>query len=372
MTVEERKTVFEAWLASAELPYEELVLLFHHFHDAETLYQSVLSGDPFLAKHVSANHLSRLTGLTGRERLNHIFLSVHQYEIRSVNLEQETYPERLRNILDPPVILFYIGEIRILQYRRIAAMVGSRAASYAGLKAARTVARNLSLEGVAIVSGLAFGIDSESHCGCLEGGSPTVAVFGCGLDRVYPARNERLYRDILKNSGLILSEYAPGVRPYGYHFPVRNRIISGLSDAVILMEAKVKSGSMSTVDHALKQGREVFVYPGDPVSPMSEGNRALLRDGGRYFSTARDILEDMNWLDNPSVVGQNSVCHAASKADTTSESAVVQALEKGSLGFEQLISVTGLSSSELMSTLTMLSLKGLVESLPGKRYMLRS
>ena len=248
-------------------------------------------------------------------------------------------------------------------------MVGSRSASYSGLKASRKIARELSRNGVEIISGLAYGIDTECHQGCLEGGSHTIAVMGCGLEQTYPSGNIRLKRDILEQGGLLISEYAPGSKPVGRHFPYRNRIISGLSELDILMEAKIRSGSMTTVGHALKQGREVFAYPGDPASLMNEGNKMLLREGARYFTEAADILADMNWLDNKRYVGQNVFCATAhNDLGDPSETAVLNALARGILGFDELVHMTGISSSELMSTLTVLQIKKKIEPLPGKKY----
>jgi DNA processing protein len=194
---------------------------------------------------------------------------------------------------------------------------------------------------------------------------------GCGLDRTYPVQNGKLKNEILEKEGLILSEYAPGSLPLGYHFPYRNRLISGLCDLVVLMEAKIRSGSMTTVGHALKQGREVFAYPGDPVSPMSEGNRLLLREGARYFTKAAEILEDMNWLDNLSLILQNSDCSAKPVSGDPAEEAVRAALEKEILGFDELQQATGMAPSALMSTLTVMQIKKMINPLPGKRYQLR-
>ena len=256
--------------------------------------------------------------------------------------------------------------------RRIIAVVGSRASSYNGQKATRKLARDLSQHGVTVISGMASGIDTFAHEGCLEGGSPTIAVTGCGLDIVYPASNTALRDTIIRNKGLLLSEYPPGEKPAGWHFPVRNRIITGMAEALILMEAKIRSGSMTSVRHALEQGKDVFVYPGDPMSEYFEGNHQLLREGGIYFTSAENILEDLHWLDNPSYVRQNSDCSAESMQMTPDEIKVVNALKPGMIGFEKLVSVSGLDPSRLMSTLTMLQINGVIEALPGKQYQLKT
>ena len=194
---------------------------------------------------------------------------------------------------------------------------------------------------------------------------------GSGLDRPYPRDNLALRNRILEKGGLILSEYAPGESALGWHFPVRNRIITGLSRALILMEAKIRSGSMTSVNHALAQGKDVFVYPGDPASECFEGNHQLLREGGIYFTSARDILEDLHWLDNPSAVRQNSDCVQEYKPSTPEEDKLIRALKPGTMSFEQLIVCTGMNPSSLMSTLTVLQIRGIIEALPGKQYQLK-
>lgn len=363
---------YAAWLASAEIPYDSLIPLLHQMKSAEEIYRSFSDPGGPARRLIPKSYLQRLSAAANTENLNRLHASLLQYDIRVMTIFEEMYPHCLRTIPDPPGILFYQGNPDCLKREKKAAMVGSRAASYAGLKAANKIAAELSRNGVMVISGLAFGIDSESHRGCMEGGSPTIAVMGCGLDRTYPARNDSLKKDILDSGGLVLSEYAPGTTPYGFHFPYRNRIISGLSSVVILMEARIRSGSMTTVGHALAQGREVYAYPGDPVSPLYEGNRLLLREGAHYFSEAGDILADMNWLDKITHVGHNNVCSSKAVPANDAERGIFKALEKGDLGFDELLSATGLSSSELMSTLTILQIKKMINPLPGKRYQLRN
>ena len=155
-------------------------------------------------------------------------------------------------------------------------------------------------------------------------------------------------------------------------FPFRNRIITGLANALVVIEAKIRSGTMTSVHHALNQGKDVFVYPGDPTSPYSEGNHQLLREGALYFTTAEDILEDLGWLDNTEIIRQNSGCSDRTEGmSMPEEAAVISALKPGKLSFEQIVNLCGLPPAALMSTLTMLQIKGVVEALPGKKYQLK-
>ncbi len=367
-----QKRTYDAWLASAELPYDLLIPLLHGMKGSDKIHASRMDPKNQLFRLIPENIRKRMNETADEQHLSAFQSLMEQHEIQSLTIEEEDYPQCLREIPDPPGILFLQGNPECLKNPRKAAVVGSRNATRAGILATGIISEELSRSGVTIVSGLAFGIDAESHRRCLRGGSPTIAVMGCGLDRTYPVQNWKLKNDILEKGGLILSEYAPGAQPLGYHFPYRNRLISGLCELVILMEARIRSGSMTTVGHALKQGKEVFAYPGDPLSPMSEGNRLLLREGARYFTKAAEILEDMNWLDNLSLILQNSVCSAKPVSGDPAEQAVRAALEKGILGFDELQQATGIAPSALMSTLTVMQIKKMINPLPGKRYQLRT
>ena len=362
--------VCEAWLASAGMTSAQLRSLISAFGSASSCYEAFLRKDPDMEALISPRIRQVLEQNASGEKLRVFRLLMEKHRISVIRKNDALYPESLKNLDDPPAFLFFRGNPECLN-NRLVSMVGSRAASYTGQKAARKLAEGLSRHGVTVVSGLASGIDACAHLGCLEGGSATVAVTGCGLDRVYPADNAALHERILAENGLILSEYAPGEKPAGWHFPVRNRIITGLSRALILVEAKIRSGSMTSVRHALEQGKDVFVYPGDPDSEYFEGNRQLLREGGIFFTGAEDILEDLHWLDNPSAVRQNSDCSKEVTASSPEEAAIIVALKPGALGFEQLLTKTGLDPSALMSTLTIMQIKGQAEALPGKIYQLR-
>lgn len=365
------RTVCDAWLAKAGLPYDVLIPLLHQRKGSVNVFRAFMARESGIRDSIPSAQRKILAENASSERMEAMRECMEQHQIRSVTILDSTFPLSLRNISDPPGILFFQGNPACLQRKRIISMVGSRSASYDGLKASRRIAMELSRNGVAVVSGLAYGIDAACHEGCIEGGSPTIAILGCGPDLTYPAENEPLKKSILEHGGLIMSEYAPGTKPLPFHFPYRNRLISGIADAVVLMEAKIRSGSMTTVSHALNQGKDVFAYPGDPASPKSEGNRTLLREGARFFTKASDLLEDMQWLDNLPHVGQNSEGSSGCSPGNAAEEAVYRALVKGVLGFDELIQLTGLSPSSLMSTITVLQMKKMIEVLPGKRYQIR-
>jgi DNA processing protein len=201
------------------------------------------------------------------------------------------YPTLLAAIHDPPPRLFLCGagEVELLS-RPAVAVVGARACSAYGAQVARSLGRELASAGVVVVSGLARGIDGAAHRGALEGGGPTIAVLGCGIDRDYPAAHAELASRI-REDGLVVSEYEPGVEPAPWRFPARNRIIAGLCSATVVVEARERSGALITADFALEEGREVLAVPGEITSALSAGTNALLRLGATPLTRAADVLE---------------------------------------------------------------------------------
>ena len=362
--------MYDAWLASACMPPDTIRRLTSIYQSSESCFNAFRHGTAEFHQIVSPRFCSILDKNGTDDNLKKMQELMNKHSIGVLRYGDPVFPDILKTIDQPPAILFYQGSLQCLN-RRILAMVGSRSASYTGQKAARKLSGDLSRNGVTVVSGLACGIDAASHLGCIEGGSPTIAVTACGSDIVYPKDNIRLRDDILKHNGLILTEYAPGEKPAGWHFPFRDRIITGLSRALVLIEARIRSGSMTSVKHALDQGKDVFVYPGDPDSEYFEGNHQLLREGGIYFTGAKDILSDLHWLDNPTTVRQNSDCSIDTSGFSPEQTAVIRALEPGSLSFEHLLEITGLEPPALMSTLTVLQIRGTIESLPGKQYQMK-
>ena len=213
-----------------------------------------------------------------------------KYKIIKINMNSKYYPERLRNIDDPPKELYCLGNLELLNYKNNIAMIGSRNCSSYGERAAKDFAYNLAKEDICIVSGLAKGIDSFSHIGALNAKGKTIAILGSGLDNIYPKENVKLVEEIINNNGLVISEYPLGTKPLKYHFPARNRIISGLSDSVLVVESRKNSGTNITVDFALEQGKDVFVIPGNIYSKTSDGTNFLITEGAIPVLNYKDIL----------------------------------------------------------------------------------
>jgi DNA processing protein len=208
-----------------------------------------------------------------------------------IHLGTENYPQLLREIADPPACLWTRGDRTALSAPGVA-IVGARAASQEGLTAAYEIAFDLARAGIVVISGLARGVDSAAHRGALDGGGKTIAVLGTGIDLVYPAENTELAKRVTE-SGLLVTEFAPGSAPENWHFPRRNRIISGLSKVVVVVEAREKSGSLITARLAADQGRDVMAVPGSVVDGRNRGANALLKDGAKLVESAVDILQEL-------------------------------------------------------------------------------
>jgi DNA processing protein len=218
-------------------------------------------------------------------------VAIEAQGIRWLGRSGSAFPRGLAAIFDPPIGLFARGDAdAALLDRPSVAVVGARSCSPYGASVARTLGRELAAGGLVVVSGLARGVDGEAHRGALEAGGTTVAVLGCGVDRVYPAAHAELARRVAEQ-GLIVSEYAPGVEPAPWRFPARNRIIAGLAAATVVVEARERSGALITADLALEEGREVFAVPGEITSALSAGTNALLRTGATALTSAADVLE---------------------------------------------------------------------------------
>lgn len=214
-----------------------------------------------------------------------------KYKVIKVDINSKYYPERLRCIDNPPKELYCLGNLELLNYEKNIAIIGSRNCSYYGERVAKDFSFNLAKENVCIVSGLARGVDSFAHIGALSAKGKTIAVLGSGLDNIYPKENIKLAESIIKNNGLIISEYPLGTLPLKQHFPARNRIISGLSDNILVAEARKNSGTNITVNFALEQGKDVFVVPGNIYSRTSGGTNFMISEGAIPVLSYKDILE---------------------------------------------------------------------------------
>lgn len=355
-----------AWLTYGQLKSDAMQKVLDDFGCAEAAYDMVCKDrGKCLKPYASPAQIDMLREQAEPGAMHQMMVAMQRESMGIVGMDDVRYPDELRSIPDPPALLFYQGDLDCLMGKCIA-IVGTRKAAPNTLEATRQIARDLSDHGVTIVSGLAMGIDTAAHLGCLEGISPTAGLMACGLDVDYPVENDKLKRRIVEKGGVLLSEYPPGTPAIGWHFPVRNRMISGLSRAVIMMEAQIRSGSMTTVNHALEQGKDVYAYPGNIGSEWAEGAHQLLREGASYFTSAKDVLEDLHW-DDPAQV-HTAQQKAVLPPLTDNQRKVYALLNQREMSFDELADATGFDAPTLSSELTMLNILGLIKSLPGKIF----
>lgn len=298
--------------------------------------------------------------------LKRIFDLIKKQNINIITIFDENYPEGLKYIYSKPLVLYIKGKITKEDDLALA-MVGSRKATSYGIWATEKFVKELVKLGVTIVSGLALGIDSVAHRVALESNGRTIAVLGNGLDIVYPRKNKDLYREITKN-GALITEYFFGVSPFAYNFPQRNRIISGLSLGVVVIEAKEKSGSLITAQHALEQGKEVFALPGNINSIFSKGTNKLIKDGAKPIMDIDDIVEELYQLQEKmkQKKEENLDFSQLSKLETS----VVKVLQEGPTHCDNIALRIGIDISTVISILTVLELKGIIKEMKGRVFAL--
>jgi DNA processing protein len=280
-----------------------------------------------------------------------------------IAMRDPSFPLLLRTIPDPPSALFVRGR---LDDAPAVAIVGSRRATPYGRAAAEQLAADLALAGITVVSGLARGIDGAAHRAAIEGGGRTVAVLGCGVDVVYP-REHRQLADAVVAHGALVSEFAPGTPPLPGHFPRRNRVISGLALGVVVVEGSEDSGALVTVDYALDQGREVFAVPGSIFSLHSRAPHSLLRQGAHVAETVADIQRELGLAIAAS--GRDESAGARRSEGDSGETRLLEALEGGPASFDELVDATALPAARVVSLVTVLEVRGLVQTLPGQMVM---
>lgn len=288
---------------------------------------------------------------------------VVQLGITLLTWDSPEYPSLLLNIPDPPPVLYVRGEL-LPRDEWALAVVGTRRATVYGREATRALVSGLAAGGVTIVSGLARGIDTHAHQLALDAGGRTIAVLGSGVDIIYPAQNRQLAQRIVE-SGALVSEYPLGTRPEGGNFPRRNRIISGLSLGVLVVEGSKRSGAMISADYAAEQGRDIFAIPGNILSPSSAGPNQLIQQGAKLVTTIGDVLEELNLM----MVAEQSEAREIIP-DNETEAMLLRHLSSNPTHVDELGRAAGLPVNEVASTLTLMELKGKVRQVGGMNYVI--
>ena len=292
---------------------------------------------------------------------------MEKHQVQIVTFKDEEYPENLKSIYDPPPFLFLKGEIR-KEDQNAVAIVGCRSASVYGKRITERIGRELAKNGITIVSGLARGIDSIAHLSALKENGRTLAVFGSGLDIIYPPENKKLAEGIISN-GAILSEFFLGTKPEAPNFPRRNRIISGLSLGVVIVEAGTKSGALVTASCALEQNREVFAIPGNLGSKNSEGTNALIKQGAKLVTAVEDILEELKITTkgkrpDSSAQNEEDISHLSEM-----ERNIFMLISDEPYHIDKIATQASVNVPQALSALLSLELKGLVKQLSGKMFV---
>ncbi|MEX0806835.1 MAG: DNA-processing protein DprA [Candidatus Binatia bacterium] len=334
--------------------------------------------DPTESLSASAAELSKVDGLDGKvidgllsfndwDEVEREVRRASEAGVQIISFGSPIYPARLRTIADPPPCLYIKGEFRPEDDKAVA-VVGTRSASDYGRRVARDLCRGLVSLGFTVVSGMARGIDGAAHDMALSAGGRTIAVLGSGVDRAYPPEHEKLYHRI-SDQGAVISELPIGSRPLAFNFPARNRLISGLSIGVVVVEATEKSGSLITAALALEQGREVFAVPGEVGASRSRGGHRLIQQGAKLVQSVEDIIEEIApQLVRSGVRPATRPLRALPPSAAAETRKIFDILQDRSLHIDEVIEASGLSTSRVSQILLELELQGFLKQLPGNRY----
>lgn len=341
------------------VPANKFFQLLNLFGDLEQVLAELSNSKQ--AQTLLGNNYSKLIDTIKRKSFDNLIDDMDNHGVFAVTWFSTDYPAVLRDIPDPPYVLFCRGNAKLLATDCLA-VIGTRKVSSYGRRITRDFTAILS-EYFTIVSGLAYGVDSIAHEATLDENGATIAVLGGGLLKIYPAANQGLADRIVENGGLLVSEYGLRTDPLAYHFPQRNRIVSGLSKGVLVCQAPAKSGTLSTVDLALDQGKDVFVVPGEIYDAGFSGSNRLIKTvQAACVTTPRDIVDYYD-MDSKDVVKQ-------SYQMSIEEQAVVNVLSRGPLTFDELIACTGISPADLNYVLANLEIRSIIVRLPGNLYRL--
>lgn len=337
--------------------------IYNYFGDIEQAFKASLSD----LKQIEGLSVKKAENfLEKRKNVNpdNALEEVLKRDIKILTFEDPKYPYMLSQISDPPMTLFYKGDLFSCNLEKTLAFVGSRKASSVGKDSVRSIIKDLKNTDICIVSGLAYGIDAAAHENALANNIKTIGVIGSGFDYVYPSGNKHLYEKIENGGGALLTEYYPTFQPLKFRFPQRNRIVTGLSYGTVVGEAALKSGALISANLTLEQGRELMCIPGAINNVNTEGVFKLLKDGASMVTSGEDILNALGW----EIVPVSSQTNDKSPELLQQEKIIIDAIEVEPKCFDEIQSVTNFNTEELLMILTTMEIKGLIEQTEGDRY----
>lgn len=296
------------------------------------------------------------------------FEFINKKNIKYINYTDSDYPKLLRQIYNPPMTLFYKGDLARCNFERTLSVVGSRKASTAAKTVLTKILSDFKGTDICIVSGLALGIDTCAHKAAVDNGISTIGVIASGFDFVYPTQNRDLYKKIENESGVIFSEYWPTFQPLTWRFPHRNRIVTGLSKGTLVAEAAIKSGALISANLCLEQNRELMCMPGLLTNPNTEGIYKLIKNGAAVITRGQDILDTLNWQIE-TTVPKKDINVSESLDLSEEEKPIFELIAQESRNFDSLLSITGMDFGDLMIVLTNLEIKGYIKQTEGEKYM---
>ena len=332
-------------------------------------------GNIELAFNADLNELKNIEGLSVKKAENFLkyrdkvdidrtYTNVETRGVNFLTLEDENYPKMLKNIENPPAVLYYKGKLFECNLEKTLAVVGSRKASTYARDNLKKIISGLGNTDICVVSGLASGIDTVAHTAAIENNLKTIGVIASGFDYIYPTNNKTLYQNIENGYGAVVSEYYPTFEPMKFRFPQRNRIVSGLSYGTLVAEASLKSGALITANLTLEQGRELMCIPGEISNPNTEGIYKLLKNGATIVTESNDILNALNWEIKKEIPQQQLTLPML----TPDEEKIYNNIQVEEKGVDELLTLTGMKLDDLLMNLTTMELKGIIKQYNGDRY----
>ncbi len=351
------------WLSMSDMPVKKLYDLVNEFDDLDELWNSTAYINKIM-RHLTKEEYDSLITLREGAAFKKLIHTLPLSHIKYETIVSKNYPRCFRDLDVPPLVVYYVGDLSLLDQPSIA-IVGTRKCTKYGADLTEKFAKELARAGCCVVSGLAEGIDVHAHIGVLEAKGKTIAVLAGGLNYIYPANNVQIARNIIENGGLIISELAPDTSPHSYTFIQRNRLIAAASSGVLVTEAGAKSGAMHTVNFALDLGKDIFAVPGNVTSKSSEGTNQLIK---QFYTSCVTNPEDILGVIMPDY--QKEEQKSPPKDLSNEEKSVLDVLKNGEVHFDEISQKSQINVKSLIGLLTMMEIRGLIKKLPSNYFAL--